>query len=55
VASEAEYCRAQVAEFGRRAEQATDASMRKELLEIASYWDELRSAYEAFERSKRSD
>jgi hypothetical protein len=29
--------------------------MRKELLEIVSYWDELRSAYEAFERSKRSD
>jgi hypothetical protein len=25
------------------------------LLEIANYWDELRSAYEAIVRSKRSD
>jgi pyruvate carboxylase len=55
VPSEAEHCRAQAAEFRRRAEQANDVSTKNELLEIANYWDELRSAYEAFERSKQSD
>ena len=53
--SDAEHCRAQAAELRRRAEQATDASTKNELLEIANYWDELRSAYEDFEHSKRSD
>jgi hypothetical protein len=52
---QAEHCRVQAAEFRRRAEQASDISIKNELLEIANYWNELRSAYEAFERSKRSD
>jgi hypothetical protein len=29
--------------------------MKNELLEMASYWDELRWHYEAFERFKQSD
>jgi hypothetical protein len=53
VPSQSEFCRSQAAECRRRAEQATDASMRNELLEIAKYWDKLRSAYEAFARSRR--
>ena len=44
--SDVEYCRAQAAEFRRRAEKASDVSLKNELLEIANYWDELRSAYE---------
>jgi hypothetical protein len=29
--------------------------MKNEWLEMANYWDDLRSHYEAFERSKQSD
>jgi hypothetical protein len=29
--------------------------MKNELQEMASYWDDLRSHYEAFERFKHSD
>jgi hypothetical protein len=45
----------QAAECRRKAEKASDVSIKRELLEIADYWDELRSHYEPFERSKRSD
>jgi hypothetical protein len=55
VPSDAEHCRAQVAECRRKAEETSDPSAKNELREIANYWDELRSAYEAIERSKRSD
>ena len=55
VPSDAEHCRAQAAECRRKAEKASDPAANNELLEIANYWDELRSAYEAIERSKRSD
>jgi hypothetical protein len=50
VPSDAERCRAQAAKRRRRAKAADDVSMKNELLEIASYWDDLRSHYEAFER-----
>ena len=53
--SDAECCRAQAAEFRRKAEETSDFWKKNELLEIASYWDELRLEYEALERSERSD
>jgi hypothetical protein len=35
--------------------RSTARWLKNELLEIAKYWDELRSGYEAFERSKGSE
>jgi hypothetical protein len=55
VPSDAERCRAQAAKCRRRAKAANDVSMKNELQEMASYWDDLRSHYEAFERFKHSD
>ena len=52
VPSDAEYCRAQAAEFRRKAEETSDFWKKNELLEIANYWDELRLEYEALERFK---
>jgi hypothetical protein len=49
-----EHCRDQAAKARLRAERASDPSVKKELLEIASYWDEIGSHYEAFERSQGS-
>jgi hypothetical protein len=55
VSPDVEYCRAQAAEFHRRAEATNDVLMKAALLEIANYWDELRSEYEVLDRSKKSD
>ena len=53
--SDAERCRAQAAECRRKAKAARDLTRKNELREMASYWDDLRSHYEAFERFKQSD
>jgi hypothetical protein len=50
-----ECCRVRAAECRRKAEAASNLTRKNELLEMANYWDYLRSHYEAFERFKRSD
>jgi len=55
VPTDAEICKAKAAEFRKRAAEVADPETKSIYLEVAAQWLELSAAYQALEKSERSD
>ena len=53
--TDAEMCKAQAAEFSRKAAEIADPDIKAVYLELAARWLEVSAAYENLARSQRSD